>query len=469
MNLAALSRRFVPSAWPEHFGQARLGRQLGLVALPFALQQVVRLVTNVVLAHLLAPQMFGLMLLVNTLRTGMELLSDVGIGQSVVRSPQGDDRAFLNTAWTLQLLRGVILFSGALIAAVPLGRLYDHPDITSVLLAISPVFLLTGLQSPGLFLMQRHLRLRARAVYDVCCTVFQCAFTVALAAMMPTVWALVWGLVVSTAFSTVMSYLAGDRARPRLQWDKRALGELLSFGKWILLSTVLYFAATSTDKVYFVAVLPMALAGVYAIARTFSDLFDQISQRAGAMIIFPRLAQLGPARGREADRLRAKRLQLLGALAVALGGFIAVSDQMILILYDHRYQTAAFMLPLLLIAVWFRLLGSFADSMLMGCSRPAPGAIANGVKFAALLIGLPAAMVRGNLQAALMVMIGAEALRWLILTPILERERLASVASDLALTVLLAISIALGKGVLGMAGLVPTIAQWWALGAVLRG
>lgn len=469
MTLSALSRRFVPSGWLAHFGQARLGRQLGLVAAPFAVQQGVRLITNVILAHLLAPQMFGLMLLVNTLRTGMELLSDVGIGQSVVRSPDGDERAFLNTAWTLQLIRGSALFLAAVVAAVPLGRLYDQPAIAPILFAISPVFLLTGLQSPGLFLLQRHMRLRARAIYDVGCTLFQCAFTVALAAIMPTVWALVWGLVVSTAFSTLMSYLVGERSLPRLQWDKGALSELLSFGKWILFSTVLYFAATSTDKVYFVAVLPMALAGVYSIARTFSDLFDQISQRAGSMIIFPRLAQLGLARGQEADRLRAKRLQLLVGLALALALFIAVSDQMILVLYDNRYHTAAFMLPLLLFAVWFRLLASFADAMLMGCSRPAPGAIGNGVKFAALLIGLPLAISQANLQVALFVMILAEAMRWMIVTPMLQSERLASVGSDIALTLLLVLSTALFKFVLGMTGLIPTIGQWWALGTVLRG
>ena len=57
--------------------------QLGWVVVPFGTQQIVRLVTQIVLARMLAPEMFGLMLLVNTLRTGAELLSDIGIGQSL--------------------------------------------------------------------------------------------------------------------------------------------------------------------------------------------------------------------------------------------------------------------------------------------------------------------------------------------------------------------------------------------------
>lgn len=453
----------------SHFGQGRLGSQASWVMVPFAVQQTVRLGTNVILASLLAPEMFGIMLLINTLRTGVELLSDIGIGQSVVRSPKGEEQRFLDTAWTLQLLRGALLWAITVAAAVPLGTIYGQPDLVLIVLAVSPVFLFTGLQSPGLFLVQRQMRLRARAAYDVGTTMFQCAFTIALAAVMPTVWALVWGLVVSTFFSMVMSYLVGTRRLPRFAWDREALGEILTFGKWIFLSTILYFAATSTDRIYFVAALPLALAGVYAIARTFAELFDQLAQRAGAMLIFPKLAMMGEARGEAAARLRAKRRWLLALVALALGGAAAVADRLVMVLYDDRYLLAAFMLPILFAGVWFRVLGAFADSMLMGCGRPAPGAVANTVKFLVLVIGLPLAMAYADVFTALLVLILAEAGRWMVLAPILQGERLASVTDDLVLT-LLAAGAAVGfKLALSATALVPTIDQWWALGAPLRG
>lgn len=452
-----------------HFGQGRLGSQAGWVMVPFAAQQIVRLGTNVILASLLAPEMFGIMLLINTLRTGVELLSDIGIGQSVVRSPNGEDQRFLDTAWTLQLLRGALLWAFTVAAAVPLGTIYGQPELVLIVLAVSPVFLFTGLQSPGLFLVQRQMRLRARAAYDLGTTVFQCALTIALAAVMPSVWALVWGLVISTFFSMVMSYLVGTRRLPKFAWDRAALGEILTFGKWIFLSTILYFAATSTDKVYFVAALPLALAGVYAIARTFSELFGQIAQRAGAMLIFPKLAAMRERRGEAAARLRKKRRMLLALMAIALGAAIAVSDRLILLLYDDRYALAAFMLPIMFAGMWFRVLGAFADSMLMGCGRAAPGAAANTAKFLVLVVGLPLAIANADVFTAFLVLIVAEVARWAMLAPILQGERLASVADDLALT-LLAAGAAMGfKLALGAAGLVPTLDQWWALGTTLRG
>ena len=81
--------------------------------------QIIRFVTTMALTRLLAPELFGIMLIVNTIRTGVELLSDIGIAQSVIRSPDGERPAFYNTAWTLQILRGGLIALVCAGAALP--------------------------------------------------------------------------------------------------------------------------------------------------------------------------------------------------------------------------------------------------------------------------------------------------------------------------------------------------------------
>ena len=453
-------------AWAAKFGTAPLGRQAGWIVAPFVVQQLVRLATNVALTRLLAPEMFGLMLLVNTLRTGVELLSDIGIGQSIVRSARGEERGFLDTAWTLQVLRGALLTLAMLAAAMPLSQLYRQPELTPILFAISPIFLITGLLSPSLFLLQRKMNLRARAVYDLGGALFHSVFTIALAAAMPSIWALVFGLILGSAFQTGLSFVVGERVRPRFAWHRDHVREIFGFGKWIFLSTAVYFAAMSTDRFYFVAVLPLALAGVYSVARSFADLSGELAQRAGALLVFPKLAALREGRGEAAAGLRGKRFRILALLAAAVAGGIAVSDQFILLVYDQRYHAAAFMLPVLLTGTWFGVLAAFADAMLMGCGKPAPGARANGLKFAVLLILLPLAVSRGTMFEALLVLVLAEMSRWAALAPARQRERLARVGDDLALTVFMLTLAVAAKVALGWIGVVPTVTEWWALGQI---
>lgn len=439
------------------------------VSAPFFINQVIRLLVNIVLTRLLAPEMFGIMLLVSTIRIGGELLSDVGIGQSIVRSPHAEERRFLDTAWTLQFLRGILLALVMVVAAGPIANIYQQPELKPLLMASSLMFVFTGLQSTALFLMQRQMRVRATATYEFVNAIFQAAFTIGLALMMPTVWALAWGMIGGCLFSCLMSYVIGRGHLPRFAWDKSAASEILHFGKWIFLSTMIYFASMSADRFYFVAVLPLAVVGVYSIARTFSELFDQLGQRAGSMLIFPKFAALGDQRTELAVWLRKKRRSVLALIAVGIGGAMAASDELIMLLYDARYHLAAFMLPVMLSGVWFRVLGSFADSMLMGCGRPGPGAFANGAKFAIMLIGLPLAMSHANLFAALLVLVLAEVGRWAVLSPVLQREGLATITDDLSLTALVAASTLTFKWLGGALGLVPTVAEWWALGQTLHG
>jgi O-antigen/teichoic acid export membrane protein len=428
----------------------------------------VRLATNIILARLLAPEIFGMMLIVNMLRTGTELLSDLGIGQSVVRAKREPDRAFLDTAWTLQLARGALLTAVMLVLAHPLGGVYGR-EIEPILFTVSGIFLLTGLQSPALFMMQRNVELRQRAAFDVASTIFQCSLTIALAYVMPTVWALVWGMLISTAFASALSFAFGERRLPRLAWHRDHVREIVHFGKWIFFATLIYFAATSTDQAFFGAVLPLTAVGVYSIARTFSDMVGQLTQRLGAFLVFPKIANLKGQHQAMAGRVQQTRRHTLSLVALGMGAALAGADAFILLCYDERYHAAAFMLPVLLFGAWFGVLAIFAEALLLGCDRPAPGAFANAGKFAVLATGLPLAMAFGSLFDGLLVLGLAEFTRWLILSRALVREKLAFFGDDLALTAMMLATAFFVKLALGAVGLVPGLAEWWAMGAGIHG
>ncbi len=76
------------------------------VIIGYGSSQCLRLISNLILTRLLVPELFGLMALVNTFIIGLNLFSDVGIRPSIIRSERGEDPLFLNTAWTLQVIRG---------------------------------------------------------------------------------------------------------------------------------------------------------------------------------------------------------------------------------------------------------------------------------------------------------------------------------------------------------------------------
>ena len=57
-----------------------------------AVRQVLRLASNLVLSRLLFPSAFGTMAIVSSVLAGLEMLSDVGVGPSIIRNPRPTPR-----------------------------------------------------------------------------------------------------------------------------------------------------------------------------------------------------------------------------------------------------------------------------------------------------------------------------------------------------------------------------------------
>src|ERR1700677_1656289 len=84
-----------------------------------------RFVGSIILTRLFAPELFGLMTLVTTILVGVNLFSHIGFEDNVIQNPSGDEEPFLNTVWTLQVIRGIGLWLVMLILAWPVAHFYE--------------------------------------------------------------------------------------------------------------------------------------------------------------------------------------------------------------------------------------------------------------------------------------------------------------------------------------------------------
>ena len=102
----------------------------------YGFSMALRVANSLILTRLLMPEAFGLMTLVTTLVVGISLISDIGLGPSVIQNARGDEPVLLNTAWTLQVLRGLGIFVVALALAWPMSLLYHEPRLMWLLPAL---------------------------------------------------------------------------------------------------------------------------------------------------------------------------------------------------------------------------------------------------------------------------------------------------------------------------------------------
>jgi O-antigen/teichoic acid export membrane protein len=397
--------------------------------------QALRLLTNVILARLLAPELFGIMLIVNSLRTGMTLMSDFGIGQNIIYNRHANQPEFYSTAWTLEIVRNTVLWLVAVAATPFVANLYQSSVLLWALPLSAFALVLTGFSSPSLYLLQKRMQLARYNLFDMIMTFLSSAAHIVLAYFSPTIWALVLGGLFSSAASTVGSYFLLPEVRPRFHISREFIREILSFGKWIFISSAVYFFSMNYDRLYLPKLFPLALLGVYGVARSLSELLTTLTMRLGNVVLFPFIASHSQmSRESLQASLAGMRARFLLLAAIGISILVATADLAIRVLYDERYQAAGWMLPLMMLGSWFSILASVNDSTLLGLGKPLYGAIANSTKFAFLAVGLPLGFVVNGVLGVVVVFAISDLCRYVPIFLGQRSERIAFGMQDMLLT-----------------------------------
>jgi O-antigen/teichoic acid export membrane protein len=401
----------------------------------FGLGQVIRLATNVALARILAPELFGTMVIINTLMTGIQLFSDVGIGQNIIHSPNALDPKFYNTAWSLQIIRSIVIWLIILLAAVPAAHFYGAPILSATLPVSGFSMVLLGLASVSPAILQKKMLFGRLNLFNLVAALISSALFVTFAYLTPSIWALVFGGVIGTAVSTVSTYFLVPGLKQRFHIDRACLSEITSFGKWVYLNSMVYFLSMNFDRLYFAKVVPLKVLGIYGIARSFSELFATVATHLGNSVIFPFISSHADLPRETLRReLLAIRAKFLALVAFGCSLFIATADLGIRLLYDQRYYAATWMLPVLALGSWFSMVATINESALLGLGAPSYTAIANSVRFLLLAVGLPLSVKFKGLYGGIVTLVLVEVCRYAPVYIGQRRQRFSFGAQDLAIT-----------------------------------
>jgi len=152
-----------------------------------------RLASNLILTRLLFPEAFGLITLISLVTVGLSLFSDVGISPSIAQSKRGDDRAYLDTAWSIRVMRGFGLWLLASALAWPVAWFYDVPELAIYLPIAALSLLITGFNSTRIETAPRHLLMGRLTLLNLTSLLIGIAAMVPLALWLQSAMALVVG------------------------------------------------------------------------------------------------------------------------------------------------------------------------------------------------------------------------------------------------------------------------------------
>ena len=259
------------------------------------LGQLLNFVRTLILARLLTTGDFGLMGMAFTLTSALGSLTNLNLNTSIVVAEFEDDdqmHRHLNTIWTANIARGLLVSLILLAAAGPTARFYGEARLLPMLIVLAWTPMLLGLNNIGLMLASRNVDLGLMVRLTLTGNILSLLIVVGLAFWTRNVWALVWGNLLGTAITVALSY-SFHPYRPRLCFDRTEFASALNFGKWMFVVGLMQYITITADNILVGRLLGASVLGAYMVAYTIANLPQNVVTQILESVLLPSFAELG--------------------------------------------------------------------------------------------------------------------------------------------------------------------------------
>ena len=231
--------------------------------------RVFLLVKTIILSRLLSPNDFGMFGVALLVLSVFGTFTQTGSQQALIQK-KDDIKSYLNTAWTIGLVRGFLIAIVVFFLAKPAAIFFGTPNAELILRIIGLSVIFQSLSNIGILYYNKELEFQKFFKYQFLGTIAEVSFSIIAVFFLKSVWALVIGMLVGELVKCIMSYVINSY-RPRFQFNRHQARELFRFGKWIAGSSILIFLIINGDDIFVGKMLGVVILGFYQIAYKISN------------------------------------------------------------------------------------------------------------------------------------------------------------------------------------------------------
>jgi O-antigen/teichoic acid export membrane protein len=275
---------------------SKIASSAGWVFSGKVITRLFEIIKLLVLARLLLPEDFGLFGLVMLTTLIFEAFSETGLRSSLIQH-KGNSWEYLNTVWTIQILRGGILSLIFFSVAPFVAWFFNEPRIVLPLRAMSLFFLVQGFINIETIYFEKDLNFHKLFWYEITANALSLVTGILLGYLLRSVWALVWANLTAIFVKLILSYVI-LKYRPRFQLNRTHSRELFKFGRWICGYTITLFLCQQIDKIFLGKIIGAGALGLYQVAQRISELPASHIAVSSITFTFPAYAKISENRER---------------------------------------------------------------------------------------------------------------------------------------------------------------------------
>lgn len=344
-------------------------------------ERLVGLASFSILARILIPEDFGLLVLATSIVAVIELFGQAGIDLALIqRRSVGRDE--YDTAWTINILIGVGIAAIVAVSARPLAGLMGDGRIEVILFWLAGASLVGGFSNIGTVEFRKFFDFNKEFWFRFSIRLINTAITIALALLWRDYWALVAGQLAGTVVLVAMSYTMHP-FRPRFSLG--AIRSFASFSGWMLARNILNGINDHLVNLLVGRQISVGSLAFFSAGREIAGMATTELQAPIRRALFPGYAALS----HDPEALRRNYLEWTAVMALLTlpipAGLALVAPDVVLVLMGAKWLPAVPLLQILAFAGILRSLTSGAQFLFIAVGRPQISVKLATLRFALLI------------------------------------------------------------------------------------
>jgi len=309
--------------------------------------RLIGLISTLVLARLLTPADFGIVVLAGLIVAVLDALTDFRFGQALVHYQDATDDEY-NTAWTFNLIRGAVVAAILVGGAWLFSAIFNESRLVEVFWVLGLIAILDALQNIGTIQFIKDIRFDRDFTLRIGQKLSTFVVAVTLAFLWRNYWALIAGMAAGSAARLILSYVMHPY-RPR--FCVSAWRRLFAFSAWLMGGQVITLINQRLEEFLIGGFMSTALVGIYNFAYELAAMATTELVGPAAQALFPGFSQIADDKARLRQAYE-KSVQIVVAIGTPLGiGLALVAPELIIIVLGPKWIDAV--LPLRVLSIMF--------------------------------------------------------------------------------------------------------------------
>lgn len=352
--------------------------------------RVLHFLFGIVLARLLAPEDFGMLVTIQVFTGVAGFIAGGGMGQALIRA-KTVSREDYDIVFTLQIAIGCLIYAGFFLAAPWFARWYDTPLYADLLRVSALSFIFRPFVNLPASILNREMRFKEQTVVKIASLFITSAVSISMAYAGYGVWSLVFGGI-SSAVIHMFLLIPLSKWRPAFSLDLRRGRDIARYGMLVSVADVLVHLRNQVSVFILSRTLGPASVGLY-------NKGESLARMPHAFITTSVYQVLLRAMAAEQDNLDKCRYLFYRSIALVAVyatpfyiGFLWLSEPLIRGVYGEKWVEAAAPLAILALAWPFWLMNRLSGAVLAALNWMGREALVQAstlvISVLAVLIGL---------------------------------------------------------------------------------